>query len=533
MNFEKSISINKIYPQAYNNLGYLYKQTNNFEKSKKCYEIGIEQNPSYALIKMNYANLLDIMCEHKTAIKFYNSSILDDPLKLSTRWAKLNTFPFIYKNQNEIPEYNEYFQKEILSIKNFIEKNNLDKQDILNGLLNSTNFYLHYQGIDNTKLQISYARLIESLTENIFQSNTNNKKFLPTDKINIGFISPCFIEHSLMNTHKNFLLKLDKKKFDTFVYHINDEKDKLTEMIKKNVDHFYHHTNIENIINKIKEDPLNILIFLDIGMSPMMQIIGSLRLAPIQINGNAQPVTSGFKNIDYVITSKYMEPEEAEKHYSEKLIKLFGSGQCYENPHIISNKILPNKKTIFFNLQNLFKLLPNEDHIFTEIIKKIKNCEIWFVESRNKKGNSIFRERLTKICNENNINFDSFIKMKKRRSQKDFFKLINESDIIIDSLNWSGNNTSHQAISLNKPIITLPGKFMRSRHTYALLKEIGIEDTIAKDKKHYVEIALKLSNKNFKEKIIQKTKDNKHLLFDNIKPITDLENKLIELIKFK
>ena len=533
INFEKSISIIKIYPQAYNNLGYLYKQINNFEKSKIYYEEGIKQNPSYALIKMNYGNLLDIMCEHEAAINLYNSSILDDPLKLSTRWAKLNTFPFVYKNQDEIIKYKKNFQNEILSIKDFIGKNELDKQETLNGLLNSTNFYLHYQGTDNTKLQIDYARLIESLTENIFGNKIDIKIMLSTDKIKIGFVSPCFIEHSVMNTHKNFLIKLNNKKFETFVYHINEETDRFTESIKRKVDYFYHDTNIENIMNKIKADSLNILIFLDIGMSPLMQIIGSLRFAPIQINGNAQPVTSGFKNIDYVITSQYMEPEEAEMHYSEKLIKLCGSGQCYDNPKIISNNNLPNKKTIFFNLQNLFKLLPNEDHIFIEIIKKIKNCEIWFVESRNKKGNSIFRERLTKICKNNNIDFDEFIKMKKRRSQKDFFNLIDESDIIIDSLNWSGNNTSHQAISLNKPIITLPGKFMRSRHTYALLKEMNIEETIAHDKKNYIEIALQLTNKTFRDKIIKKIGNNKYLLFDNIKPVKDLEVQLLDLVNLK
>jgi len=532
-NFLKSIDIKKIYPQAYNNLGYLYKQINDFENSKKCYEIGIQQDPSYALIKMNYGNLLDLMCEHKAAIQLYNSSIINNPLKLSTRWAKLNTFPLIYKTHNEIKEYNGYFKNEILSLQKFIKSNDLKQDEILSGLLNSTNFYLHYQGIDNTKLQISYARLIESLTKKIFKEVGKNKEISINNKINIGFISPCFIEHSVMNTHKNFILKLDKKKFNTFVYHVNEETDSLTKIIEQSTHSFFHNTDIEKLIIKIKTDPLNILVFLDIGMSPMMQVLGSLRLAPVQINGNAQPITSGFKNMDYVITSDYMEPEGAKEHYTEKLIKLFGSGQCYDDPKIVINKVQSNKKTIFFNLQNLFKLLPNEDEMSIKIIKAIKSCEIWFIESRNKKGNSIFKERLMKICQENKIDFDKFIKMKKRRSQKEFFNLVSESDIIIDSLNWSGNNTSHQAISLNKPIITLPGKFMRSRHTYALLKEIKIEETIAKDKKHYIEIAVKLSDNKFRESIIKKTNKNKHLLFDNIQPIIDFENQLINLINLK
>ena len=49
-------------------------------------------------------------------------------------------------------------------------------------------------------------------------------------------------------------------------------------------------------------------------------------------------------------------------------------------------------------------------------------------------------------------------------------QLIQSADIVLDSLDWSGLNTSLEAISLNKPIITLPSDLMRSRHTFGVLK---------------------------------------------------------------
>jgi predicted O-linked N-acetylglucosamine transferase (SPINDLY family) len=36
-------------------------------------------------------------------------------------------------------------------------------------------------------------------------------------------------------------------------------------------------------------------------------------------------------------------------------------------------------------------------------------------------------------------------------------------DVILDSIGWSGGNTSLQAIELGKPVVTLPGAFMRAR----------------------------------------------------------------------
>ena len=529
--FKKAIKNKSLYPSAYNGLGYAYKKLDKFNEAKKNYEISIEQDPKYVLAKLNYGNLLDIMGEHKKAIAIYSETIKINPNMLSARWASLNTFPMIYKNTEEISEYTHHFSNEIQNIEKFISKNKvIDKKEVIKGLLNSTNFYLHYQGIDNTNLQKKYANVIETLTNQIYSIKKIKKE--DEDKIKIGFVSPCFIEHSVSNTHKNFYLKLNKNKFKTYIYHINDEKDEYTKYVAQKTFSFYHSSDVDKIIKKISEDTLDILFFIDIGMDPKMQILGSLRFAKIQINGNAQPITSGFKNMDYVISSTLMEPINGQKHYTEKLIKLSNSGQCYEQPKISIERNENKEKIIFFNLQNLFKLLPDEDQIYIDIIKNIKNCEIWFMKARNTRSTEFFISRLYNIFEKNNLDIEQYIKFKKRRSQKEFFKLINKSDIIIDSLNWSGNNTSHQAIALAKPIITLPGPFMRSRHTYALLKQININETIAKNREDYIKIAIKLSkDKDYYIKLINRIEKNNNLLFNDESPIRELEDILIKLIK--
>ena len=530
--FLKAIKIKPFYPMAFNSLGFVYKKINKFNEAVGCFKKSIEQNPSYIPAKLNYGNILDLNCQHQEAIDSYRDAIKINNDTLSVRWALLNTFPVIYKNTNEIKEYKNHFIKEIKNIQKYIKnKNNFNKVDVLNGLLNSTNFYLHYQGLDNIELQKKYANLIEILIKNIYKKTFLVKKNKRSNsKIKIGFVSPCFVEHSISNTHKNFYLKLKKNIFETYIYHIDDESDNFTEYVKKNVNYFYQGNNPDEVIKKIESDKLDVLIYIDIGMHPLIQILSAFRFAKIQINGNGQPVTSGFKYIDYVISAELMEPKNAEDHYTENLIKLSNSGQCYEEPIIEKNEKQENEIPILFNMQNLFKLLPDEDQIYIDIIKSINNCEIWFVEARNKKATDEFRIRLKKIFDLNSIEYDKFIKIKKRRSQKKFFELINQSDIILDSFNWSGNNTSHQAISLSKNIVTMPGPFMRSRHTYALLKQININETIASDKNNYVKIIKNLiTDKNKRKALEGKIQKNKHLLFNDKKPINDFEKFLCKL----
>jgi protein O-GlcNAc transferase len=264
-------------------------------------------------------------------------------------------------------------------------------------------------------------------------------------------------------------------------------------------------------------------------MSPKIQILSSLRLAPIQCITYGHPVTSGFKNIDYYFSSKLMENQNSQKYYSEKLIMLPGLGINYDSPDlsiIIKPNILnKSNATIFLNLQNLFKLLPQDDHIYLDILKKHSNCFFWFMQGKTNLITSIFKERISKVFQEAGYDFEKYSYFHPRCSEEEFFGLIEESDIILDSFNWSGGNTSLEAISLNKPIVTCPSGFMRGRHTYGILKTLDIEETIASSKKEYIKIAVKLADDiNFRNSIVNKIKKHKNKLFNDNKPLRFLED---------
>ena len=100
-------------------------------------------------------------------------------------------------------------------------------------------------------------------------------------------------------------------------------------------------------------------------MEPVVQVLSSLRLADIQCATYGHPVTSGFKYIDYFLSSKLMEKKDSQKNYTEKLIKLPNIAIDFDLPVLskvqISKKIKKTKKIIFLNLQSLFKLLPSDD----------------------------------------------------------------------------------------------------------------------------------------------------------------------------
>ena len=140
--------------------------------------------------------------------------------------------------------------------------------------------------------------------------------------------------------------------------------------------------------------------------------------------------------------------------------------------------------------------------------------------------------RFTTDYYKNGLSLDDYFVFYPQTSYQNYLDLITKSDIILDSLDWSGFNTSLDALSLDKPIVTLPSKFMRGRHTYGILKCIKIDELICNSKKEYIDLAVKLSkNFDFRNKIVKKIKISKRLIFNNYETIKFLENFFISLFK--
>lgn len=64
---------------------------------------------------------------------------------------------------------------------------------------------------------------------------------------------------------------------------------------------------------------------------------------------------------------------------------------------------------------------------------------------------------------------------------------------------------------------------MRSRHSYGILKQIGVTETIASSLQEYVEIAVKLGkDKQWREKVKQKIIQNHHRLYNDLECVKAL-----------
>src|SRR5439155_1894618 len=93
------------------------------------------------------------------------------------------------------------------------------------------------------------------------------------------------------------------------------------------------------------------------------------------------------------------------------------------------------------------------------------------------------------------------------------------------------------AIACGLPVVTLPGRFMRSRMTCGFLQMMGLTETIAKTEEDYISIAVKLGlDAEFRKAIKDKTRARRGDLYSNktcVRALEDFYREAIELVSEK
>jgi predicted O-linked N-acetylglucosamine transferase (SPINDLY family) len=113
----------------------------------------------------------------------------------------------------------------------------------------------------------------------------------------------------------------------------------------------------------------------------------------------------------------------------------------------------------------------------------------------------------------------------------DFPALLKAGDVYLDSVGWSGGNTTLEAATCGMPIVTWPGALMRGRHSAAILKQMGLDQYIAPHAQAYVDLAVRLgTDAAARAEAAQLVTSNRGRLFRDTAPVRALEQFLIQAV---
>ncbi len=243
------------------------------------------------------------------------------------------------------------------------------------------------------------------------------------------------------------------------------------------------------------------LIYPGLLMDTVSVQLAAQRLAPVQCTSWGHPETSGIETLDYFLSSDLMEPSGADALYTEKLVRLPNLSIYYEPVDlgaVDSSRAQLGLRTdaaVFWCGQSLYKYLPQYDDVFARIASEAPHSQFVFIKHHaGPRVTEVFRKRLTQAFAARGLDIDRHCVFLDRLSQSEFAGAIGLCDVFLDSLEWSGCNSAIESLPNALPIVTLPGAFMRGRHSAAILEMMGVTETIARDLDDYVAIAARLAN---------------------------------------
>jgi predicted O-linked N-acetylglucosamine transferase (SPINDLY family) len=308
-----------------------------------------------------------------------------------------------------------------------------------------------------------------------------------------------FYGHTISKLFLGWIENLDRAAFDLSVFSLGARRDVVTSRIEAAAERFQVHAGpIGAAVEALRAEAPDVIVFPDIGMGTRTLMLGGLRLAPVQMVAWGHPVTTGLPTIDYFLSSELMEPPEGASHYSERLVRLPNLSIFYHRPALPPPGSraalgLPADGVLYLCLQSAFKYLPRHDWIFAAIAAGVPEARLIFLADKGDGGSSgVFRRRLQQAFADRGLEVDRFCHFLPRLSPADYLAVNRQGDVYLDSLEWSGGNTTLEALACGLPVVTCPGRFMRGRHSYAMLQRIGAVEGIAADPQDYVRRAVRL-----------------------------------------
>ncbi|NJP10805.1 MAG: tetratricopeptide repeat protein [Leptolyngbyaceae cyanobacterium RU_5_1] len=530
--------------EAYNNLGNIFIRQGKFEQAIQAYQNVLKLSPNSPAAHRNFGNALEEVGRFEEAMQAYQDALKLDPSFADARFSIcMGQLPIIYASLNEIQVKRECYQHHLNQLAGYYHDASPEEQaKAADAVGTSQPFWLTYQGLNNRCLQQTYGALIHQLMVSRYPTYSAPiplPKLDTTEKIRIGFVSGFFREHSNWKIPiKGWAENLDRSEFELFGYHTGSIQDQETLKAAKVFDKFIQGPLLfEQWCEAIIRDRLHILIFPEFGMDPTAIKLGCLRLTAVQIASWGHPETSGLPTMDYYVSSDLMEPENAQDYYTEKLVRLPNLSIYYTPLELSQQPInrtdlgIEDDDIMFWCCQSLYKYLPQHDDVFPQIAKDLRNAKFVFINGSNEHVTTVFRQRLNQAFQPFGIDYQAHCVFLPRMNPKKFAGITALADIFLDSIGWSGCNSTLESIAHNIPVVTLPGDLMRGRHTMAILKLIGIAETIATSKEDYVNLAIRLGqDAAYRQSLSEKIAENKPKLYGDLTSVRALEEFLLKTV---
>ncbi len=315
------------------------------------------------------------------------------------------------------------------------------------------------------------------------------------DKLKIGYVSPDFREHATAYFVQPIFASHNKASFEVYCYYNHSKEDPMTERIRRDADRFVNISGMsdDNLACLIEEDGVDILVDLAGHTSGGRLSACARRLAPLQLTYLGYPNTTGVSCMDYIVTDINIAAG-GDTLYSEKPLVLPECVLTFPGSALPAATETPpcmnNGYVTFGSLNNLKKITSRAVKAWADILRRVEGSRLLIGYTGADK-----KITQTNLCAEfarNGVDIERLIFIG-HRPRKEFLRLYDSVDILLDTFPYTGTTTTCEALWMGVPVVTPAGAAHRQRVSYSILKNAGLEDLAVFSDDDYILTAVRLA----------------------------------------
>jgi predicted O-linked N-acetylglucosamine transferase (SPINDLY family) len=481
--YRRALQIKPDYAQAHSNLGRTLHDMGRLVEAEASYRRALQIKPDYAEVHSNLGNTLHDLGRLDEAEASYRQAL---QIKPDYAEAHSNLGSTLH-DLGRLTEAEASWRQALKFKPNYA----MAHSNLL--------FCLSQIGtVDAQTLFAEHCRFGEQF-ETPYRANFLQHSNLcnPDRCLQIGFVSGDLRNHAVSNFIEpmaEHLSGYSQLSLHAYSNHVID--DNATQRIRGYFAHWHRIVGLSDaaLADKIRANGIDILIDLSGHTAKNRLLTFARKPAPIQISWVGYPCTTGLRAMDYFLADRFLlPPGQFEDQFTEKIVRLPSTGPFLpykDAPQVSPLPALSNGHVTFGSFNRLSKLSREVIALWSQLLRALPDSRMvlggmpeegkydvlidWFAQE------NIARERL-----------DFY----PRSDMPGYLKLHQRVDICLDTFPYTGGTTTHHAIWMGVPTLSLAGKTAAGRPGAAILGNAGLEAFVANDATDFVQKGLSWAGK--------------------------------------
>jgi predicted O-linked N-acetylglucosamine transferase (SPINDLY family) len=358
-------------------------------------------------------------------------------------------------------------------------------------------YLLHFFDIE-PELLLRYARTHDALATKIYGSPAPRRAERRAGRPRIGYLSGDFRNHVMGKMMFEALRHHDRERFEVTGYSTSDTPDEWTPRFEAVFERFVTlaTSSDEAAAQRIADDDLDVLVDLSTHTKGARPGILARKPARVQITHVASAGTLAMSAIDFKLTDRYADIQDAGGAAIEPLLAMEGCVYPYRHTAPAASAAytrealgIPRDAMVVGAFFSPLKLSQRCLALWRDIFAALPNA-VLAVSPLNPALRGVFQH----LAGVAGIGAKRLVFLPQGHDDAENQARYRVVDFVLDPMPYGGVNGTLEALDMNVPVVTLVGKRHAERTSYSILANLGVTETIAHSGTDYVALAVRLAS---------------------------------------